>query len=128
MKNILHYRSLYCDENWIGRQEKYIIKWMNSLLTPPVELHEETDWTVDAAAIWLQSCRDGDLRSVPSVDNIAAAIYYHSPQRMDTLRKVASSLLESEPIGPVFEKIDVIIQKKIISIREDRDLHLDQGL
>lgn len=123
-----YYRSLYCDENWVDRQEKDIIKWMNSILTSPVELNEETNGSVDAAAVWLQSCRDSNLRSVPSIDNIAAAVYYHSPQRLDTLRKMASSFLASKPIRLVFLNITNVTQKKIISVREDRDLHLDQGL
>lgn len=120
------FRSLYCDEYWIDRQERDVIKWMNSLLTPPIELNEECDRTVDAAEVWLKSRREGELRAVPSVDNIAAAVY-HSPQRLDTLRKVSSSLLTTEPVLSVFKKISVVTEKKIISVREDRDLHLDQG-
>lgn len=99
---------------------------MNSLLTPPVELNEENDWTVDAAEVWLKSRYEGELRSVPSMDNIVTSIY-HCPQRMDTLRKIASKFLTEEPVYSVFKQISIAVEKKIIGIREDRDLHLDQG-
>lgn len=93
-----------------------------------MELNDENGGSsVDAADVWLKGRQDGQLRAVPSVDNVAFAIY-NSPQKMNTLRKVALSTANNEPVSSVFKNLSINIDKKIISVREDRDLHVDHGM
>lgn len=127
----LNYRLAYHDEEWLDKQEVDIIKWMNSLLTPPVELQQTTDerWTVDdVAEMWVKgSQQEGAIKLAPSKEYFASVLY-HCPQQLNSLRKAALIFYHSDPIAGVLSKLSSSIEKKTLTIREDRDLHLDQGI
>jgi hypothetical protein len=53
---------------------------------------------------------------------------YHTHHRLDALRKAACSLFRSQEIAQVLSKVAVHVDKKLITIRSDRDLHLDFGM
>ncbi len=111
---------------WVEKQEKAIINWMNSLLMPPVELSEENnDWNVDAANAWLKGSR-AEITSSVSMINIPPC--YSMPQTLDILRKRWKSIVSSEPVASVFKNLTCVIGRRIISVREDRDLLKDEGM
>jgi hypothetical protein len=53
---------------------------------------------------------------------------YHIHHRLDALRKAACALFHSLEVAQVLSKVSVHIDKKLIAIRSDRDLHLDFGM
>jgi abnormal spindle-like microcephaly-associated protein len=53
---------------------------------------------------------------------------YHIHHRLDALRKAACALFRSQEVAQVLSKVAVHIDKKLIAIRGDRDLHLDFGM
>lgn len=117
---------MYNDDKWLDRQERDIIKWMNLVLSPPTELNEEnTDWTVDAADVWLKRYHLDESSSTLITNKVP--LLYSMPQTLDILRKRKISVISNEPVYSVFKKLSILIEKKIISIREDRDLHADEG-
>lgn len=117
---------MYHEDNWAEKQETDIIKWVNSVLVPSCELNEETnDYTVNAADIWLNGNRS-DESSTISISNKVPPLY-SVPQKLSILRKRKSTIATSEPVKSVFQDLSRIIDRKIISIRDDRDLHVDEG-
>jgi hypothetical protein len=52
---------------------------------------------------------------------------YHTDHRLDALRKAACSLFRSEEVAQILSKVAVHVDKKLIAVRSDRDLHLDFG-
>ena len=81
--------------------------------------------SVDVAELWTQSCRKQEIELAPTRETVSSQ--YHVQHRLDALRKAACSLFRSEEIAKVLSKVAVHIDKKLISIRSDRDLHLDFG-
>uniref|UniRef100_A0A8D8Z8Y1 Protein abnormal spindle n=1 Tax=Cacopsylla melanoneura TaxID=428564 RepID=A0A8D8Z8Y1_9HEMI len=121
--------SLYMDPKVLDDLERDNIKWLNSLLTPPIELECDAEglWCVDIADLWLKSSRTQNIELAPSRES--TAMKYHGQQdRLDALRKAAFQLFRSSSMSPVLSKLSWHISKNLIEVRKDRDLHLDQGL
>ncbi|KAI5730298.1 hypothetical protein M8J76_012171 [Diaphorina citri] len=121
--------SLYMDPKVLDDLERDNIKWLNSLLTPPIELECDAEglWCVDIADLWLKSSRTQNIELAPSREK--TAMKYHGQQdRLDALRKAAFQLFRSASMSPVLSKLSWHISKNLIEVRKDRDLHLDQGL
>ncbi|KAL1456663.1 hypothetical protein WDU94_001376 [Cyamophila willieti] len=121
--------SLYMDPKVLDDLERDNIKWLNSLLTPPIELECDAEglWCVDIADLWLKSSRNQNIELAPSRE--LTAMKYHGQQdRLDALRKAAFLLFRSASMSPVLSKLSWHISKNLIEVRKDRDLHLDQGL
>lgn len=117
---------MYHEDKWAEKQETDIIKWVNSVLVPSCELNEEdNDYTVNAADIWLNGNRS-DESSTISISNKVPPLY-SIPQKLNILRKRKNTIVTSEPVKSVFQNLSRIIDRKIISIRDDRDLHVDEG-
>jgi hypothetical protein len=53
---------------------------------------------------------------------------YNTHHRLDALRKAACTLFRSQEVAEVLSKVVVQVDKKLIAIRSDRDLHLDFGM
>ncbi|CAH0771094.1 unnamed protein product [Bemisia tabaci] len=118
--------SLYYDPEWLDRQEADLIKWLNSLLTPPAELDSDSGghWRVDVAALWKKS-QSQKLELAPSKEAVSSR--YLTNTRLDVVRKAATTLFRTD-MAVVLSKLAVSINKKLLRIRDDRDLHLDYGL
>ncbi|KAJ4445160.1 hypothetical protein ANN_06961 [Periplaneta americana] len=119
--------SVYYDEEWMVQQEREFVKWLNSLLTPPEELDSTTALPkVDVAELWIQSCRTQDIEPAPSRETVSSK--YHTQHRLDALRKAAFSLFRSQDVAQILSRVVVHVDKKLIEIRNDRDLPRDFGL
>ncbi|KAJ3629310.1 hypothetical protein MTP99_013707 [Tenebrio molitor] len=114
------------NEEWIHEQEENFKKWLNSLLTPPLELDSSDEGHVpDVAKIWME-CRNKKVEAAPTRE--AVANKYHTSFQMNLLRKKASALYRSKEVASVLTKVEAAIEQKKISIRDDRNIHLDLGL
>jgi hypothetical protein len=81
---------------------------------------------VNVTELWIQSCRQQDVVPAPTRETLSSQ--YHTHHRLDALRKAACALFLSQEIAEVLSKVAVHIDKKLIAIRSDRDLHLDFGM
>ncbi|XP_015522413.1 protein abnormal spindle isoform X1 [Neodiprion lecontei] len=119
--------TLYYDDKWVKNQELEFKKWLNMLLTPPEHLTSNVDTPlVDVAKIW-QTCRSKEDVSLAETKEALSA-RYHTNQRLNTLRRAACTLLCSNEVVSVLSKVTVCVEKGILVIRQDRDLHKDIGL
>lgn len=120
-------RAIYNDSAWIARQESDMIRWLNALLTPPAQL-ETTDLpSIDIGDLWQKTCRLKENCPAPSREAVSSNLYDENA-RLNTLRKSAMAFIRSRDIASVLQKISVKVDQRVLSVREDRDLHLDVGL
>jgi len=120
--------TLFFDDSWKRKRELDMLKWLNALLTPPVELAASTDSpAVDLATVWQRCCRSEPVELAPTREDVSAEVY-DSAGRLSSLRRAAVSFLAQTEIRQVLGKVAVHIDKKLLVVREDRDLHLDTGL
>ena len=119
--------TLYYDDRWVFLQEVEFKKWLNALLTPPEHLSTDVDTTsVDIGKVW-QSCRmKEDVVLAESKESISAR--YHTNTRLNTLRKAACAMFRNSEVSNVLSRATVCVEKGILNIRQDRDLHRDIGL
>lgn len=81
---------------------------------------------MNVTELWIQSCRKQDVVPAPTRETLSSQ--YHTHHRLDALRKAACALFRSQEVAQVLSKVAVHIDKKLIAIRSDRDLHLDFGM
>lgn len=129
--NFIYLRSQYYEAEWLDRQESHMIRWLNALLMPSDKLVDEQqpDDLEQAAVAWEEASKT-NLKNKPvelatQKDLFAAQIYRQSPQQWSALRKAASNLLTSSSVAPVLSKLTVSIEKDLITVRDDRQIHLD---
>ncbi|KAL1501696.1 hypothetical protein ABEB36_006978 [Hypothenemus hampei] len=115
--------SRHCDNDWVEEQKKNFTKWLNALLTPPEELDTKNE--VDVAKVW-QECTKQNVTIAPSKEKIS--IMYHTNKKLENLRNQARDLWKSEEIMTVLNKVSTVIETGKLSIREDKDLHLNLKL
>lgn len=118
--------TIYLDQEWIQKQEERFKNWLNMLLTPPSDLDVSLEGQrIDAAKLW-RECSQKDVSAAPTKEEIC--IKYHTSTRLDTLRKAAHALYNSDIIHSVLARIYEAIEKNKIEIRQDRNVHLDLSL
>lgn len=82
-----------------------------------------------AAVAWVEASKTNQknkpVEFATQKDLFAAQIYRQSPQQWSALRKAASNLLTSSNVAPVLSKLTVSIEKDLITVRDDRQIHLD---
>lgn len=101
-------------------------KWLNALLTPPAELNTKGDEVpVDVAKLW-QACKKMDVLAAPTKE--AVSNKYHVNRRLDGLRQTAVLLFTSPKVAEVLKKVVMYVENDKVSIRKDRNVHLDLGL
>lgn len=124
-------RSQYYEAQWLDRQEADMIRWLNVLLMPTDKLadEEQINDLEDAAIAWEKASKSNHqnkpLQFATQKDIFAAQIYRQSPQQWSALRKATSNLITSTKVATVLSKLTVSIEKDLISIRDDRQIHLD---
>lgn len=83
----------------------------------------------DAAIAWEKasktSYQNKPLQFATQKDLFAAQIYRQSSQQWSALRKATSNLITSTKVATVLSKLTVSIEKDLIAIRDDRQIHLD---
>lgn len=90
---------------------------------------EQSDDLEQAAVAWVEASKANQknkpVEFATQKDLFAAQIYRQSPQQWSALRKAASNLLTSSNVAPVLSKLTVCIEKDLITVRDDRQIHLD---
>ncbi|XP_068084317.1 abnormal spindle-like microcephaly-associated protein homolog [Anabrus simplex] len=118
--------SVYYDGDWYDLRIKEFIKWLNYLLTPPAQLSSSDHLPrVDVAELWSRSCKE-EVAPAPSREVVSSL--YHINHRLDSLRKAAYSLFQSSHVASVLSKVIIQVDKGILAVRDDRNIHLDIGL
>lgn len=117
--------TYFYDEEAVHKFEKEFMRWLNCILTPPADLDSNVDQKVDVGKAWLEN-RNKEVPAAPTREQVSNA--YHNSNRLASLRRAARALLMSPDIVLVFQKLTAQIEKKLIAVRTDRNLHLDVGL
>lgn len=127
----LCFRSQYYEAEWLDRQEADMIRWLNALLMPTDKLTDEEQLAdlEQAAVAWEEASKTNyknkPMQFATQKDLFAAQIYRQSPQQWSALRKATSNLITSTSVATVLSKLAVSIDKDLITIRDDRQIHLD---
>lgn len=108
-----------------------MIRWLNALLTPTDKLVDE-EYSGDleqAAMAWIEasktSHKNKPMQFATEKDLFVAQIYRQSPQQWSALRKATTNLMTSSSVSSVLSKLTVSIEKDLITVRDDRQIHLD---
>lgn len=115
--------SVYRSEEWLDEQEKNFTKWLNALLTPPAELSAKNE--VDVAKVW-QVCTKKEVPLAPTKETVS--LCYHTNNKLDKLRQAARQLFYSKEMSTVLQKVCSAIDAGKLSIREDKNVHLNLKL
>lgn len=114
--------TMYLDERSILKHEIAIKKWLNALVSIPADFDSECDKKIDIGKLF-NEVRNKELSLAPSKEE--QSLNYLTSSRMNNLRNSAVALYLSREMDEICSKIAVQIKKKSISIRQDRNLHLD---
>ncbi|KAG6445889.1 abnormal spindle-like microcephaly-associated protein homolog [Manduca sexta] len=117
--------SYFYDEGAVEKFETEFKRWLNYILTPPADLDSNVEQKIDVGKAWIEN-RNKEIPAAPTKEQVSSA--YHNSHRLEGLRRSARNLLLSADIAQVFLKLNAQIEKKLIAIRNDRNLHLDIGL
>lgn len=117
--------TYFYDEEAVEKFETEFKRWLNCILTPPADLDSNTEQKIDVGKAWIEN-RNKEVPAAPTKEQVCSA--YHDSRRLESLRRSARALLMSPEIIQVFQKLTAQIEKKLIAIRTDRNLHLDVGL
>jgi hypothetical protein len=98
---------------------------MNLILVPSTTLCEEqVDWSVDGAEAWIK--RNYSSESVLVSKKIPITLC-NAPEQLNILRKRKEALMQDDYVKVVFNELSAQINKKIIFVREGRDIYADEG-
>lgn len=117
--------TYFYDEEAVDKFENEFKRWLNYILTPPADLDSNLEQKIDVGKAWIEN-RNKEVPAAPTKEQVCSA--YHNSHRLDSLRRTAKALLLSPEISKVLIKLNLQIEKKLIAIRSDRNLHLDIGL
>ncbi|KAE9525583.1 hypothetical protein AGLY_014110 [Aphis glycines] len=126
--------SQYYESEWLDRQESDMIRWLNALLMPSDKLadEEQINDLEQAAVAWTEatktSHRNKPMQFATQKDLFVSQIYKQSPQQWSALRKATSNLITSTNVATVLSKLSISIEKDFITVRDDRQIHLDLNL
>lgn len=108
-----------------------MIRWLNALLMPTDKLVDE-DQSGDleqAAMAWVEASKtchkNKPMQFATQKDLFVAQIYRQSPQQWSALRKATTNLIMSTNVSSVLSKLTIAIEKDLITVRDDRQIHLD---
>lgn len=108
-----------------------MIRWINALLTPTEKLvdDEQSGDLEQAALAWIEASKTSNenkpMQFATQKDLFAAQIYRQSPQQWKALRKASTNLFTSINVASVLSKLTLLIEKDLITVRDDRQIHLD---
>lgn len=114
--------TMYLDERNILKHEVAIKKWLNALVSIPADFDSECDKKIDIGKLF-NEVRNKDLSLAPSKEE--QSLNYLTSSRMNNLRNSAIALYLGPEMREICSKVAVHIKKKSMSIRDDRNLHLD---
>lgn len=114
--------TMYLDEQSVLKHESAIKKWLNALVSIPADFDSECNKKIDIGKLF-NEVRNKELSLAPSKEE--QSLNYLTSSRMNNLRNSAVALYLSPELREICSKVAVHINKKYLSIREDRNLHLD---
>lgn len=114
--------TMYLDERSILKHEFAIKKWLNALVSIPAVFDSECDQKIDVGKLF-NEVRNKELSLAPSKEE--QSLNYLTSSRMNHLRNSAIALFLGPEMREICSKVAVHVKKKSMSIREDRNLHLD---
>ncbi|KPJ02702.1 Protein abnormal spindle [Papilio xuthus] len=117
--------TYFYDVEAVEKIEQEFKRWLNYILTPPADLDSNVEQKIDFGKAWIEN-RNKEIPVAPTKEQVSST--YHNSHRLISLRRSARTLLLSPEISQVFVKLNLQIDKKLIAIRNDRNLHLDVGL
>ncbi|XP_045771519.1 protein abnormal spindle [Maniola jurtina] len=117
--------TYYYDKEAVANFEKEFKRWLNYVLTPPADLNSNVEQKIDVGKAWIEN-RNKEVPLAPTTEKVCST--YHDSHRLESLRRSARVLLRSPENTQVFDKLQAQIEKKLIAIRSDKNLHLDIGL
>ncbi|CAH1978424.1 unnamed protein product [Acanthoscelides obtectus] len=116
--------QLRIDEGWIEQQQVNFKKWLNALLTPPEELSSD-EKSVDVAKVW-QECKTKEVQLALTKEVMSNKNYTN--HKLDRIRKAAVDLYMSPEMTQVLINLHKSIDSGKISVRADKDIHLNLSL
>lgn len=117
--------TYFYDEDAVDKFESEFKRWFNYILTPPADLDSNIENKVDFGKAWIEN-RNKEIPAAPTKEQVSSK--YHNSSRLEKVRRAAVNLLKSPEITIVLQKLNAQIEKKLIAIRNDKNLHLDVGL
>lgn len=117
--------TYFYDEEAVEKFETEFKRWLNYILTPPADLDSNVEQKIDVGKAWIEN-RNKEVPAAPTKEQVCSN--YHNSHRLQSLRRAARALIKTPEIAQVFLKLNAQIEKKLIAIRTDRNLHLDIGL
>lgn len=114
--------TMYLDERAVDKHEIQFKKWLNALVTIPGELDENVNQPADVAKLF-NEVQNKNCTLAPTKEMVSSS--YLTKYRLASLRAAAIQLILSPEMHDGLSKLTVHIERKLIQIRQDRNLHLD---
>ncbi|XP_055315323.1 protein abnormal spindle [Sitodiplosis mosellana] len=114
--------TMYLDERAVDKHEIQFKKWLNALVTIPGEMDESANQPADVAKLF-NEVQNKDCTLAPTKEMVSSN--YLTKYRLASLRTAAIQLILSPEMQEKLGKLAVHVEKKLIQIRQDRNLHLD---
>uniref|UniRef100_A0A1B0D2H3 Uncharacterized protein n=1 Tax=Phlebotomus papatasi TaxID=29031 RepID=A0A1B0D2H3_PHLPP len=116
--------TIFLDDEAVEKHEKHFKKWLNALVTVPEELNG-ADQKIDVARLF-NEVKNKELTLAPTKESVSAK--YFIKYRLETLRKAAFDLYQSQEVQQTLSYVTVLVEKKQLTIQQNRDLHKDLAL
>lgn len=113
---------MYLDERAVDKHEIQFKKWLNALVTIPGELDGSAHQPADVAKLF-HEVQNKDCTLAPTKETVSSN--YLTKYRLASLRSAAIQLVLTPEMQNCLGKLTVHVEKKLILIRQDRNLHLD---
>ena len=97
------------------------------MLTPPEHLTADIESApIDVGKVWQSIRTKEDITLAETKESISAR--YHTNARLNSLRKAACSMFRRQEVVTALSQTTKCIEKEILIIRPDKDLHRDIGM
>lgn len=114
---------MYLDERAVDKHEIQFKKWLNALVTIPGDLDAVANQQFDVAKLFSE-VQKKDCTLAPTKETVSSN-YLRQKYRLESLRSAAIQLILSPEMHESLSKLTVHVERKLIQIRQDRNLHLD---
>ncbi|XP_018014073.1 abnormal spindle-like microcephaly-associated protein homolog [Hyalella azteca] len=120
--------NMFYDNRWVEKQTAGFTRWLNFVLTPPEEENTAAaSDKVEIKGLWAAAVKSGNELRAPTKEVLSLKAYT-ARGRLNRLRRAACRLYEQPSISQVIAKLEVAIDKKLIIMRKDRQIHMDVGM
>lgn len=121
-------KNMYYDENWLEKQERGFVKWLNYILTPPDELTMTSVLPETSSIFILDDTNKEHNQPLAPSKEVLSLRTYTAKRKMARLRRSACLLYQSQPVAFVTKTIECEIEKNRLSIRTEKHFHQDLGI